>query len=67
MHVKDVHVIPYSSKWGWKYATSIVQKIYKTKEDALFYAAHTALKHETDLYIEDAKGKLTKLNPKDYT
>jgi hypothetical protein len=44
----------------WKYQTGIVQKIYKTKEEALFYGAQMAKRYDSDLYVEEKPGKFVK-------
>ncbi len=59
----DVFVIIYGSKWGIKFTNSIVQKIYKTKEEAVFYGRQLANQKECDLYLEVKPGKFEKVKP----
>ena len=59
---KDVYVITYgSSRWGWKFETSIVQKIYPTKEEAIFYGKQAAKQFESDVFVQEKNGKFKKL------
>lgn len=58
--MKDVYVIAYSDRWAWKFKTGIVQKLCKTKEEAIFYGQQMAKKYESDLYVQDKNGKFIK-------
>jgi hypothetical protein len=59
---KDIYVIRYgSSRWGWKYDTSCVQKLCSTKEEAIEWGSIAARRHESDLYVEGKDGKFKKL------
>lgn len=58
--MKDVYVISYSDRWAWKFKTGVVQKLCKTKEEAVFYAEQQSRKYESDLYVEGKSGKFIK-------
>lgn len=66
MPVKDTFVITYgSTRWGWKFETGVVQKIYKTQEEAIHYAKQAAKPWDADVYIEQKDGKFKKLSELD--
>lgn len=56
MHVKDVYIVLYGSKFGWKYQTSIIQKLYKDKDECIHYAKQAAKPWGSDVYIEQKDG-----------
>jgi Uncharacterized protein conserved in bacteria (DUF2188) len=48
-------------RWGWKLETGVVQKIYPTKEEAIFYGKQAAKPFEADVYVQEKNGKFKKL------
>lgn len=58
-HADDIYIIPYGSKWGWKYENSIVQKLYPDLDSILHFCNQKAKKEGTDVYVE-VKGKFVK-------
>ncbi len=59
---KSVYIITYgSTRRGWKFETGIVQKIYPTKEEAIFYGKQAAGQHESEVYVQEKNGKFKRL------
>jgi len=59
---KDVYIITYgSARWGLKFETGIAQKIYPTKEEAIFYGKQPAKPFESEAYVQEKNGKFKKL------
>jgi hypothetical protein len=59
---RNVYIITYgSTRWGWKFETGIVQKIYPTKEEAIFYGNQAAKQSESIVYVQEKNGKFKKL------
>ena len=50
-----------STRWGWKVETGIVQKIYPTKEEPVFYGKQAAKQHESEVYVQEKNGKFKKM------
>jgi len=57
--VRNVYVIPYGTRWAIRFQTGPCLKL-KTLDDAIGNAWGQANKYQSDVYVEDAKGKRTK-------
>lgn len=58
--MKDIYIIKYGGKWGWKFKTGVVQKLYKTLDEALHYGWQIADSYQSDLYLEVKPDKFIK-------
>lgn len=61
-NLKDVFVITYGSIWGWKFERGVVQKLCKTKQEAIEEANIKAKQFGSNVYVEQKDGKFKKLN-----
>jgi hypothetical protein len=62
MYGRDIYVLKYgTTKWGWKFERGVMQKLFNSKDDAVFYAVQMAKRYESDVYVEDVTGGFKKL------
>ena len=59
--MRDIYVIRYGTKYGYKYESGIVQKIFDT-ERKRFTPLQKAKQFESDVYIEGKYGQFKKLD-----
>ena len=59
--MRDIYVIHYGSKYGWKFETGIVQKLCDSKEECIQDAKRIAKQNGGSVFLEGRPGKFKKI------